>query len=196
MTAVAAAAAPAGATAAASATPPSLDFGSVPVGTTSAPQAVTLTETCTAFDSVVTHTCLTSVTDVYNLTIGTGTVDFAALPNSGSPCGSSLSPTSTQSVSCVVDVTFTPSATGTRTGTLSTGTVVLPPGPGPTVSLSGTGTTSDPGGGGAGSPSTGGAPSSAGANPTVTAPTVGKKCKKAKRRSAQVARKRCETKRR
>src|SRR5215208_803522 len=59
--------APANAAAFAIATPPSLDFGSVPVGTTSAPQTVSLLQSCTVFDSTITPLCLTAATDLFSL---------------------------------------------------------------------------------------------------------------------------------
>jgi hypothetical protein len=188
--------APASAGAIALASPPALDFGSVPVGTTSAPQTVTVTQLCTLFDSSITPLCLTTGTDVLTLT-PSASGDFAEANNSGSPCGSSLQPFTTPSVGCALDVTFTPTATGDRTGTLATGTTLVPPGPGPTVALAGVGTTPDPGGGGGGGDTTGtGTPSSpAGTGGATTAPK--KKCKKKKKRSAQSAKKKkCKKKKR
>jgi hypothetical protein len=190
--------APAGAGAIAFTSPSSLDFGSVPVGTTSAPQTVTLTQLCTLFDSTVSPLCLTTGTDVLTLA-PSASGDFAESNNAISPCGSSLQPFTTPSVGCALDVTFTPAATGSRTGTLDTGTTLAPPGPGPTVALAGVGTTPDPGGGGGGGgggDTTGtGTPSSpAGTGGATTAPQ--KKCKKKKKRSAQSAKKKCKKKKR
>ena len=95
------------------ANPTSLTFGSQTVGTTSAPQSVTLTNN--GSNSVT----ITSIS---------ASGDFSQ----GNNCGSSLSGNS----SCTIDVTFSPTSSGTRTGTLtvtdSAGTQ--------TVSLTGTGT--------------------------------------------------------
>jgi hypothetical protein len=187
--------APASAGATALASPPTLDFGSVPVGTTSAPQTVTLTQLCTLFDSTVSPLCLTSGTDIFTLA-PSASGDFAESNNAGSPCGSSLDPFATPSVSCALDVKFTPTATGNRTGTLDTGTTLVPPGPGPTVALAGVGTTPGPGSGGGGDPTVTGTPSSPpGTGGATTAPK--KKCKKTKKRSAQAAKKKkCKKKKR
>jgi len=93
--------------------PTSLTFGAQQVGTTSAPQTVTLSNTGASAVSI--------------RSISTSG-DFAETNN----CGASLAGNS----SCTINVTFTPTATGTRTGTLtindSAGTQ--------TVSLTGTGT--------------------------------------------------------
>ena len=95
------------------ANPTSLTFGSQSVGTTSSPQAVTLTNG--GSNSV-------SISSI------SASGDFAQTNN----CGSSLAANS----SCTINVTFTPTTSGTRTGTLtvtdSAGTQ--------TVSLTGTGT--------------------------------------------------------
>src|SRR5581483_7101029 len=100
--------------------PSSLNFGNQTVGTTSAAQAVTLTNSQSVSLSI------TSVT-----TSG----DYAQT----NTCGTSLPANS----SCTINVTFTPTTTGTRTGTLT----VNDNGPGNphTSSLTGTGVT---GGGG------------------------------------------------
>jgi hypothetical protein len=80
--------------------PSSLSFGSVPVGTTSSPQTVTLTNT---------GTVSASFRDPFGFaTRGADWRVFAKNPH----CGKSLAP----SKSCTVTVTFTPTATGTRTG--------------------------------------------------------------------------------
>ena len=100
--------------------PTSLNFGNVTVGVTSSPQAVTLTNS-----------------QAVSLTITTITTngDYAQTNN----CGSSLA----ANASCTINVTFTPTTSGTRTGTLS----VNDNGPGSpqTASLTGVGVT---GGGG------------------------------------------------
>jgi len=100
--------------------PSSLNFGNQTVGTTSSPQAVTLTNSQSVSLSI------TSIT-----TSG----DYAQTNN----CGTSLAANS----SCTINVTFTPTTSGTRTGTLT----VNDNGPGNphTASLTGTGVT---GGGG------------------------------------------------
>src|SRR6266478_4715886 len=94
--------------------PSSLSFGSQAVGTTSAPQPVTLTNTGTGTLNVV---------DIAT------TGDFAQTNN----CGTSM----TAGASCTINVSFTPAASGTRTGTLSvTDNADASP---QTVSLTGTG---------------------------------------------------------
>ncbi|WP_432991303.1 choice-of-anchor D domain-containing protein [Dactylosporangium sp. CA-233914] len=99
-----------------SAAPSSLTFAAQALNTTSAPQAVTVTNTGTAAASVS------------GVTV---TGDFAQT----NTCGSIAA-----GASCVVNVTFRPTATGTRTGTL---TVTSNAGNSPTtVALSGTGGTS------------------------------------------------------
>ena len=80
----------------ASLSPTSLTFGSQTVGSTSAAQAVTLT------NSSATALSITSIT---------ASGDFAQTNN----CGTSVAANS----SCTINVTFTPTATGTRTGTLT-----------------------------------------------------------------------------
>jgi hypothetical protein len=94
-----------------------LDFGNQPVGTTSAPQPVTLTND------------------------GTADVTFSGIGVSGdysvaSTCGLSLAP----SASCNLNVTFTPTALGTRRGTISIADDA--PGSPQVVTLAGTGTNS------------------------------------------------------
>jgi hypothetical protein len=94
--------------------PSSLSFGSQAVGTTSAPQPVTLTNT------------------------GTGTLNVANIATTGdfaqtNNCGTSMTP----GASCTINVSFIPTASGTRTGTLSvTDNADASP---QTVSLTGTG---------------------------------------------------------
>jgi len=98
-------------------TPTSLTFSSTVVGTTSVGKGVTIANT------------------------GGGTLNFSgftitgdfALGTSGKPCGSTLAP----GKNCKVQVTFTPTQTGTRTGTLSI--TDNAPGSPQTVPLSGTG---------------------------------------------------------
>ena len=74
----------------------SLTFTSQALGSTSAPQTITMTNTGTA---------------ALTITSITVTGDFAAL----STCGTSLAP----AASCAINVTFTPTAAGSRTGLLT-----------------------------------------------------------------------------
>jgi hypothetical protein len=100
---------------AASLSPTSLNFGTVKVGTTSAPQTVTLTNTGTA-------------TLVVSGVAASG--DFAAVAGAG--CAS-LAP----GARCTITVTFAPTAAGTRAGALSVADDA--PGSPQTVALSGSG---------------------------------------------------------
>jgi YVTN family beta-propeller protein len=99
----------------ASLSPTSLSFGNQNVGSTSAPQMVTLSNTGNA-----------PLTVSNIATSG----DFAQSNN----CGSSL----TAGSNCIINVTFTPTATGSRTGILTVADSA--PGSPHTASLSGTGT--------------------------------------------------------
>jgi Abnormal spindle-like microcephaly-assoc'd, ASPM-SPD-2-Hydin len=97
--------------------PTSLNFGNQNVGTTSAPKAATLT-------------------NIGNATLGIASISITGA-NSGdfaqsSNCGSALAPLA----SCTINVTFTPTATGSRSATL---TISLAVGS-LTASLTGTGT--------------------------------------------------------
>ncbi len=83
--------------------PASLNFGSVLVGTTAGPQSVTLSNTGT------TALAINSIAIA-----GTNIGDFN-LPVSSNPCGASLNPGTT----CNIDVTFTPTAVGTRSATVT-----------------------------------------------------------------------------
>jgi hypothetical protein len=88
-------------------TPPSLTFGPQPVGTTSAAQSVTLSNTGTA-----------TVTFAGFTVSGTNAGDFGVpLPTSGAMC--SPSGTLAGGASCTINVLFTPSAIGSRTATLN-----------------------------------------------------------------------------
>jgi hypothetical protein len=98
----------------ASLSPASRTFAAQNVGTTSSPQAVTLTNNGTATLSIASMTA---------------SGDFAQTNN----CGSSLA----MNTSCTINVTFTPTAAGTRTGTLSATDNAS--GSPQTVSLTGTG---------------------------------------------------------
>jgi hypothetical protein len=183
---------PAGAAAATSAAPPSLDFGSQQVGTTSAPQGVTLTTPCTmvlpGIPGVIPDTCASIALDTFTVGL-VPTGDFAVSPGT---CGSTLVPGPTGvSGTCTATVTFSPTADGPSTGTLSTGTETLGLVPGPTVGLTGTGFTSSGGGGAGTGTGTGIAPSN-----TSNGTARRTKCKKAKKRSAAAAKKRkCKKKR-
>lgn len=96
----------------------SLNFGSQGVGTTSSPQSITLSNYGT-------------------MTLNSAGSTASANFGESDSCGSSL----TSAANCTINVTFTPSTTGTLIGTLS----VADNGPGSphTVSLSGVGVTSN-----------------------------------------------------
>jgi hypothetical protein len=100
--------------------PPGLDFGNQPTGTSSTPQTTTLTNTGTAA-----------------LAIGSIAVSGANGPDfsPSNTCGSTLAP----GAACTITVTFTPAATGTRTAavTITDNAADSPE----SVALSGTGTT-------------------------------------------------------
>jgi len=99
--------------------PARLDFGSQPVGTTSSPQTVVLTN----------HS--RGALSIFQIRFtGTGQKEFAQT----NACGSSVAAGS----SCTFSVTFTPSAAGSRTATLNVGD--NGGGSPQTVALSGTGT--------------------------------------------------------
>ena len=83
-----------------SVSPTSLSFGSVPVGTSSTAQTVTVTNTSSNTKVTISGVSLN----------GTNLSDFSQT----NTCGSSLSPSS----SCIVSVTFKPTATGSRKATL------------------------------------------------------------------------------
>jgi hypothetical protein len=87
--------------------PPSLTFSSQTVGTTSAAQSVTVSNTGTA-----------TVTFAGFTVSGTNAGDFSVpLPTAGTMC--SPSGTLAGGASCTINVLFTPSASGTRTATLN-----------------------------------------------------------------------------
>lgn len=171
--AAASAVAPAGAAATTTAAPSAIDFGSVPVGTTSVAHPVDLDVVCSLPAGPV---CTSFVTDAYYPNpVATG--DFAATSNCGNPLGLGVNVLAN---TCTINVTFTPTAPGLRSGTLDTGTVdVSGLIPGPMVALAGTGTTS---GAGAGS----------GTGRTVKPSGISsrRKCRKHKHRSALSAKKR------
>ena len=106
-----------------SASPPSLNFGSLPVGTQSPPQPVSLTETCLSISCIG-----LIVPDGFSPVIS-ATTGFTQ----SSGCPTSLLAMLGIPQTCVVDVSFVPNAIGQITGLLTTG-----PG-GPTVALNGTG---------------------------------------------------------
>jgi hypothetical protein len=81
--------------------PMALNFGSLAVGSTSAPMTTTLT------NSLTTTVNLTSQT-----LVGTGAADYTVTANT---CGTSLAP----GASCAVTMTLTPSVTGTRSAVLA-----------------------------------------------------------------------------
>jgi len=103
----------------ASLSPPALAFGNQPLNTTSAPQPVTLTNTGSATLSI------TSIS-----VGGANSTDFAQTNN----CGPQLA----AGANCIIDVTFTPTATGSRSGSLAVSDNAS--GSPQTVSLSGVGT--------------------------------------------------------
>jgi hypothetical protein len=144
---VATLAVPAGASAAYT-TPTSLDFGNVPVGTTSPPQTVTLTADCSTFIPAPPLCLSSSTTDLVNVSPSTS----AGAYTFSTSCPAGLAPLFDGTAqSCPIDVVFTPGAGGLQPGTLNTGTLGLGGlNPAPTVALSGTGvpgpgTTSGPG---------------------------------------------------
>jgi hypothetical protein len=101
-------------------TPTSLNFGSITVGNTSPSQAFTVTNTGTA-----------------NLLFTTAFAFTGDYTGSGS-CYSMLA----HGASCVLNMTFTPTVSGTRTGTVTMTTNAA--GSPKVVSLSGTGVSSTP----------------------------------------------------
>jgi uncharacterized repeat protein (TIGR01451 family) len=106
--------------------PTSLTFSSQTVGTTSAPQGVTVTNTGTG---TVTFTGFTVT--------GANSADFGVpLPNSPAMCNP-LQGTLAAGASCTINVLFTPTATGTRTATLNIADGAA--GSPQTVTLTGTG---------------------------------------------------------
>src|SRR5208282_2214493 len=105
----------------ASVSPSSLTFASQPIDLSSAPLAVTLSNSGTLALSIAL------------IAVSAGSSDFSQSNN----CGNSLAPSSI----CTIKVTFTPSALGTRSGTLTiTDNLGGVAGSMQTVALSGTGT--------------------------------------------------------
>jgi hypothetical protein len=80
--------------------PTSLNFGKIPVGTTSAPMSVTLSNTGTGI-LLISNMALT----------GPNRADYAQTNN----CGGSVAP----GASCTITITLTPGATGNRNATLA-----------------------------------------------------------------------------
>jgi hypothetical protein len=116
--------------------PTAIDFGSVPVGTTSAPQQVLLSADCT---SIPISPCVTALANDFVNVAPSTTGEFSYA--SGCPAGLSPSPVTGVTESCAINVMFSPSGVGAQVGTLNTGTM----GPGgllaaPVVQLSGAGT--------------------------------------------------------
>jgi hypothetical protein len=106
--------------------PTSVEFGNRQVGTTSPAQAFTLRVRCT----FTLQGC--NIQDTFNPNISVSG-DFSQTNN----CPPSMTGTAntTAGTSCTINVTFTPTSTGSKDGTLSTGAG------GPTAALHGTGVT-------------------------------------------------------
>jgi hypothetical protein len=146
--------------------PSSWNFGTLAIGSTSAPKTFTLTVTCVPSDD---GTIPCQFPQYLNPVIST-TGDFA-VPSEDCPSMMAAGPPGfglPYSQSCTINATFGPTAGGTRPGSLQTG--------GPTAML--TGFAPLP-------------PAPAGPTPTTAAPK--KKCKK--HRSASAAKKRCKKRR-
>lgn len=109
-------------------TPKALKFGSVSVGTTSSGQSSTLTDTSSVFTLVTTSMTLT----------GANPGDFQISPASTCPQSGDVNPLA----ECLVTVTFTPTATGSRSATLTAYDNTASGSQ--TVTLSGSGTNSLP----------------------------------------------------
>ncbi|MGA3327934.1 MAG: choice-of-anchor D domain-containing protein [Terriglobia bacterium] len=105
--------------------PPSVGFGSQPVGTTSAASTVTVTNNGTA---ALTFTSLVAMGDF-------------ALAGSGTTC-STNAPVAASGGNCVINLTFTPTTTGSRSGSLTLADNAS--GSLQTVSLTGTGVAANP----------------------------------------------------
>jgi hypothetical protein len=107
--------------------PPSADFGSQQIGTTSAPKAFVLSATCAVPNPIIPTLCFAP--EVVSPSPAT-TGDFAVATNACPPIlvGNSV----TAPVTCVVTVTFKPAAIGPHVGTFTSG--------GLTSNLTGTGT--------------------------------------------------------
>lgn len=161
--------------------PASQDFGSLPLGATSAPKTYTLTVVCTPGP-------MGCQMDPFNVSVAienpTAFPDFSQTNN----CPMffpGFNSTATGADKCTIMVTFTPIAPGPRGAVVDTGSHVLgnppfPPAPGPTGQALGTGLfmSSSPGGSGA-------------AGGFVSAGVPGrKKCHKKKSRKASAAKKR------
>jgi hypothetical protein len=100
------------------ASPPSIAFGSVPVGATTAPTSVTITNNGTA--------------DAAGVAVSSTSADFTLASNT---CGATLA----VNASCTIGVQFQPSAAGPRAGNVS---VTRQGGAGVGISVTGTGVTS------------------------------------------------------
>ena len=123
LVAVGAMAAPAAAAAAVTFTPPSLTFGSQAIGTTSAPQTITVANTGDAPMFI-------------NSAAVPNTLDFTVVSDGCS--GLTLAP----GTSCDMSITFSPTASGTRTAALTV--TDNAPGSPQTAPLTGTGTGTNP----------------------------------------------------
>jgi hypothetical protein len=148
--------------------PTSWNFGTLAIGSTSAPKTFTLTVTC--IRSVDDSFC--EFNDFFSPVVTT-TGDYAVVGNDCPPQLTAGGPPAPPSQSCTVSVSFEPSASGTRSGSLETG--------GPSAAL--TGFAPSPPGVATPVPS-----------PTPTPTLQAKKCKK--HRSAAAAKKRCKKKKR
>jgi hypothetical protein len=111
--------------------PTSLTFAAQAVGTTSAAQQVTLTKDCTGTNDTLCLPPPVAEGATFNTSIGVP-APFGQTNNC--PAALTASPLPPTKVSCTINVTFAPTATGAASGTLATGAG------GPTVSLAGTGT--------------------------------------------------------
>jgi hypothetical protein len=124
------AAVPASASADTMVSPSSVDFGSVPVGTQSAEQVITLTESCGALDL----NCLNGLVPEQFAPVLSVTPGFTQTSGCPATLITSLLGLPT---SCTIDIRFLPTVFGPASGQLRTGN-----GPGdPTVALAGSGST-------------------------------------------------------
>ncbi len=170
--AAASAVAPTAALATTTVAPSALDFGSVPVGTTSASHPVDINVVCSA---PVAGLCPSWPADDYFVNVH-ATGDFTSTDNCGNPLGLGLNVLTN---SCTINVTFTPTGSGLRSGTLNTGTTdVTGLIPGPAVALTGIGTTSA------------GDSAGASARPSSTV-RLRKKCKRHRHQRALSAKRKC-----
>jgi hypothetical protein len=85
--------------------PATLTFGAQPIGTSSSPQTVMLTNSASGSAAPLVITRIATTTGI----------DFAVTQNTQNPCPSSLA----HGLSCSISVTFAPTASGTRTDALN-----------------------------------------------------------------------------